>query len=270
MSVQHRLRHLSLTSFSSSSSALDLDLLVAELSGADSGIASAALVSIHLNCSLFAASRSALLLLPNLTRLDWSNDSVIRENSLPTQQQPPPPRSPPSPSPLERLHLGFMDDAGVEDLLQQAALRAPRLSELRLGRLPSSFRQLIGRLRSLRVLNIALVDATSPSGKSMQSLATLPLFSELVARGYLSVLQPMTFKITLETLRCIAESRSWRLIRQIGWLVPPQLALPTDVDAQLAERLADFRVLVEWRGRTTSHRLVIGAGGTVAWRQTEM
>lgn len=71
-------------------------------------------------------------------------------------------------------------------------------------------------------------------------------------------------------LRMIAESRSWRLIRLIGRSVRPLLTLPGDVDAQLAERLANFRVQVEWHSHTICYRLIISAGDTVTWAQTAM
>jgi len=68
LSVQHRLRQLSITSYTRP--ALDLDPLVAELSGADGGLAPAALATIRLRCELSDAAPSALLSLPNLTRLN--------------------------------------------------------------------------------------------------------------------------------------------------------------------------------------------------------
>jgi hypothetical protein len=102
----------------------------------------------------------------------------------------------------------------------------------------------------------------------MQSLAALPLFTELVLQQLHR--QLYAFKLTVETLRCIAKSSTWRLIRLVGRYDQPLLTLPNDVDAHLAERLADFRVQVEWHSHTICHRLIISADDTVTWAQTAM
>jgi hypothetical protein len=258
LSARHRLRHLSLTS---NKTVLDLNPLVAELSGADSGLAPAALVSIHLR-DLSDESRSALLSLPSLTRLHWMSRTFIRTAVDHGQSSPP--------SSLRQLHLDF-DWKGRGDavqLLQQAAVRAPQLRELHMRRLPPSFDHLIRPLRSLRLLEIALSESSELSPELLQALASLPLFTELMVWKYGYHWQPISSQLTSDTLRFIVESPSWRLIRLVDHCRCPELTLPGDVDAQLAERLADFRVQVEWRGRTTSHRLTIGADGTAMWQQT--
>jgi len=166
-------------------------------------------------------------------------------------------------SPLQRLDEKFDCDRGVQ-FLQQAALRAPHLQELHVSRLPTSFDQLIRPLRGLRLLYIALLESSSLSTELLQSLASLPLFSELVVRQRFC--RPLPFELTLETLRCIAGSRSWRLIRLIGHSVSSQLTLPNDVDAHLAERLADFRVQIEWTGAFQLAR----SDGKVVWKRTSL
>ena len=258
LSAQHRLRHLSVTSRYWSVPA-DLDLLAGELDGSDAGLAPAALVSIRLFGILSEASRSALLSLPSLTRLEWSSTSFMSEPATPPHSSP---SLSPSPSPLQRLHL----DGGAVQLLQLAAVRAPQLRELHIGHLPASFEQLVRPLRSLCLLNIKLPESSELSQELLQSLASLPLFAELILRHRMRQLQPL--HLVAETLRCIAESPSWRLIRLIGWLDPPLLTLPGDANARLAERLADFRVHSEWSSRTISQRLIIGADGTAMWQQT--
>jgi len=262
LSVQHRLRHLSLiTSYRRAE--VNIETLFAELDGADAGLAPAALVSIRVFGMLSEASRSALLSLPNLTRLHWHGNAAVRESTAPSQSS-----LSPSPSPLQQLHLDF-DLNGRGDavqLLQQAAVRAPQLRELHMRCLPPSFAQLIRPLRSLRLLDIELSESSSLPPELAQSLASLPLFTELVVRE--EIWRPRPFQLTLATLRCIAESRSWRLISVLGWPDPPLLTLPDDVDAQLAEQLADFRVLCGWHCGTSRHRLVTAADGSATWQQT--
>ena len=205
-------------------------------------------------------SPSELLSLPSLTRLDWKCDAAVSQSSASSQSSLPP-------SPLQQLHLDFSSDQrGAAQLLQQVAVRAPQLQELHIGGHPPSFGQLIQPLRSLRLLDIALSESSPVPQELLQSLAALPLFSQLVVRQ--DEWRPRTVQLTLNTLRCIADSRSWRLVRVIGRHERPLLMLPDDVDARLAERLADFRVHSEWRSRTTCHRLTIGADGSVAWQQT--
>jgi hypothetical protein len=237
--------------------ALDLTVLTSELSDADSGLAPASLLSIRLGGSLSAASRSALLLLPSLTRLDWRGRVPASKSTAPSQSSLPP-------SPLQQLHLDFdSDHGGAVELLQQAAIRAPQLRGLRVARPPPSFDQLIRPLRSLRLLDVTLSQSSLPP-ELVQSLATLPLFTELVVRE--ESLWP--FELTAETLRCIAESRSWRLVRLIGRHERPLLTLPVDVNTQLAERLVDFRVQGEWHSGTSEQRLMISADGAATWQQT--
>ena len=144
LSVQHRLRHLSLTpvleriwlpsSRTFDTSPLDLNALVSELSGAHSGLAPAALVSIRLDSDLSEVSCSALLSLPNLTRLDWNCDAIFSESAVPSQSS-----LPLSPSPLQQLHLDFEHRKwdGAVELLQEAAIdiHAPQLRELHLTNL---------------------------------------------------------------------------------------------------------------------------------------
>ena len=100
----------------------------------------------------------------------------------------------------------------------------------------------------------------------MLSLSALPLFSELIVRQ--GAFEPAAFQLSVETLRRIAESRSWRRIRLVDEHHPLQLKLPDDVDARLAERLAHFRVKSEWRHNTVVCRLRISAHGAAAWQQT--
>ena len=102
------------------------------------------------------------------------------------------------------------------------------------------------------------------SPELLQSLAALPLFAELIVRQDSKPPQP--FKLTLGMLRCIAESRSWRLIRVLSWSGPPLLRVPDSVDARLAERLVGFRVHSELRSGTSKRRLTIKSNGT--WVQT--
>ena len=59
-------------------------------------------------------------------------------------------------------------------------------------------------------------------------------------------------------------------MRLIGQFYRPQITLPNDVGQQMAVQLADLRVHVEWRGRTTSYRMIIPAGGTVMWLRTAL
>ena len=173
-----------------------------------------------------------------------------------------------SPSPLQKLRLDWKssDVVALARLLQRVAARAPQLQELSLGegRLPWGPESL-QRMRSLRVLEVS-VGALPLS--LVRTLAALPLFTQLVVWRHSRRAPP--FQLSAEAQRCIAESPSWRLIRLIDTLSVPQLTLPNDVDARLAERLGCFRVQVEWRGRTTSHQLTIGADGTVTWLQTAM
>ena len=259
LSVEHRMRHLSLAS-RYRNVLVDLDSLAAELSGADSGLAPASLLSIRVFGILSSVSRSALLALPNLTRLDWSCRAPARKSA--TRQQPLSP-----PSPLQQLHVDLpFDECGAAGLLQLAAARMPQLCELHMGDLPPSFDQLIRPLRSLRLLDINLSESSPLLQELLQSLATLPLFTELIVRQSRFLQRP--FQLTAETLRCIAESRSWRLIRLIGRYDQPLLTPPNDVDAQLAERLTDFRVQGEWWHNTVVYRLMISADGTAAWVQT--
>ena len=258
LSVQYRLRHVSVTSYANSP--LDLDPLVAELSGADSGFAPAALLSIRVFGNLSDASRSALLSLPNLTRLHWKDAAAVSQSPAPSQSSLPP-------SPLRRLHLDFKsDERGAVHLLQLAAVRAPQLRELHMGRLPPSMGQLVQPLRSLHQLDIALPESSELSQELLQALATLPLLTELVVRQ--SAFEPTAFQLSVETLRCISESRSWRRIRLVDEHNPLQLILPDDVDARLAERLADFRVRSEWRHNAVVRRLIISAHGATTWTQT--
>jgi hypothetical protein len=258
--VQHQLRHLSLTSYTNSPP--HLHPLVVELSGADSGLAPAALASIHVFGKLSEASHSALLSLPSLTRLHWKDAAAVSQSPAPSQSSLPP-------SPLQRLHLHFDygEDGGAAHLLQLAAVRAPQLRELRMGHLPPSFDELVRPLRSLRLLDIEPSESLPLSQELLQSLASLPLFNELIVRQH--AWQSTTFELTAETIRSIAESPSWCLTRLVGGSTHSlQITQPDDVDARLAEQLADFRVRSEWDGQATSHWLVIGADGSAAWQQT--
>ena len=255
LSVQHRLRHLSLTS--NTSPALDLDPLVAELSGAESGLAPAALGSIRLRCVPANAPSSALLSLPNLTQLHWTGRESIGTSDQHGHSLPP--------SPLQKLRLNWQssDVVALARLLQRVAARAPQLQELSLGfrRLPEGPESL-QRLRSLRVLEVSVC----PLPLSLvRTLVALPLFSELIVRQ--GKKDQENLELTSCMLRAIAESRSWRLIRLIGRCEQLLFTLPNDVDARLAERLAHFRVQSEW-DHVISHRLAIGADGTAMWQQT--
>ena len=123
LSVQHRLRHLSLKLYPYP------PLNLAEMSGVNSGLAPAALVTLkfRLHGDLSDEYPSALLSLPSLTRLDWKGDTAVNQSLALSQSS-----LPVSPSPLQKLHLDFKsDERGAVHMLQLAATRAPQLRELR-------------------------------------------------------------------------------------------------------------------------------------------
>jgi len=262
LSVEHRLRHAALL-ISLGGTAADVTLLTAELSGSDGDLAAAGLFSLQLSGCFTEQSCDALMCLPALQQLSWSVDLYTADGDSNASQPPLQPLSP-----LRKLRLDWTgsDVVALARLLQRVAARAPQLQELSLGfgRLPWGPESL-QRLRSLLVLEVSLCALPL---SLVRMLAALPLFSELIFQEE-RIYHP-DVQLTVDTLRCIAESRSWRLIRLIGHHHRPLLALPGDVDARLAERLADFRVQVEWHSHTICHRLIISADDTVTWPQTEM